>query len=70
MTKLLQKNVAFQWSEAWQKSFDELKNRLTTAPVLTIPTGTGGFIAYSDASHQGLGFVLMQHGKVIAYASR
>ena len=70
MTKLLRKNVAFQWFEAWQKSFDELKNRLTTAPVLTIPIGTRGFVVYSDASHQGLGCVLMQHGNVITYASR
>ncbi|MBN8138642.1 hypothetical protein J0J21_23225, partial [Vibrio vulnificus] len=53
-----------------QQSFDELKHRLTTAPILTIPSGTGGFVIYSDASHQGLGCVLMQNGKVIAYASR
>ena len=48
----------------------ELKKRLTSAPVLTLPSGEGGFVIYSDASHQGLGCVLMQHGKVIAYASR
>ena len=47
-----------------------MKTKLTTAPVLAIPTGNGGFVVYSDASHQGLGCVLMQHGKVIAYASR
>ena len=70
MTKLLQKNIAFQWSEACQKSFDELKNRLTTTLVLTIPTSKWRFIVYSDASHQGLECVLMQHGKVIAYTSR
>ena len=70
VTKLLRKNVTFEWSEACQKSFDELKTKLTTAPVLAIPTGNGGFVVYSDASHQGLGSVLMQHGKVIAYASR
>ena len=70
LTKLFRKNVAFEWSEAYQKSFDELKTKLTTAPVLTILTGNGGFVVYSDASHQGLGCVLMQHGKVIAYASR
>jgi hypothetical protein len=38
--------------------------------VLTLPSGTGGFVVYSDASGKGLGCVLMQHGKVIAYASR
>ena len=43
---------------------------LTTAPVLTIPQGTSGFAIYCDASKLGLGAVLMQHGKVIAYASR
>ena len=41
-----------------------------TAPVLTIPSGSGGFVVYSDASKSGLGCVLMQHGKVVAYASR
>ncbi|RVW14473.1 Retrovirus-related Pol polyprotein from transposon 297 [Vitis vinifera] len=51
-------------------SFQELKNKLVTAPVLTIPSGLGGFMVYSDASRQGLGCVLIQHGKVVAYASR
>ncbi|WOH07597.1 hypothetical protein DCAR_0727029 [Daucus carota subsp. sativus] len=70
MTKLLRKNVPFQWTEEAQQSFDELKRRLTSAPVLTTPSGQGGFVVYSDASQQGLGCVLMQYGKVIAYASR
>ncbi|KAJ8899271.1 hypothetical protein K2173_017306 [Erythroxylum novogranatense] len=70
LTKLLRKNVVFRWSEECQKSFEELKHRLTTAPVLTIPSGIGGYVVYSDASHQGLRCVLMQHSKVIAYASR
>lgn len=52
------------------KSFDELKGRLTFAPMLAIPVDNRGFVIHSDASHQGLGCVLMQHGKVIAYASR
>ena len=43
---------------------------MVTAPVLTIPSNLGGLIIYSDASRKGLGCVLMQHGKVIAYASR
>jgi len=58
------------WSEECEKSFQELKRRLTTAPVLALPSGTEGFMVYSDASGKGLGCVLMQHGKVIAYASR
>ena len=47
-----------------------MKKKLVSAPMLTIPSSLGGFIVYSDASHQGLGCVLMQHGKVVAYASR
>nr|GFA68931.1 retrotransposon protein, putative, Ty3-gypsy subclass [Tanacetum cinerariifolium] len=53
-----------------EKSFEELKQRLVSAPILTLPSGSGGFQIYSDASKKGLGCVLMQHGKVIAYASR
>ena len=47
-----------------------MKNILTIAPILTIPTDTYGFVFYSGASHQGLRCALMQHVKVIAYASR
>ncbi|RVW93540.1 Retrovirus-related Pol polyprotein from transposon 17.6 [Vitis vinifera] len=54
----------------YYRRFQELKNRLVSAPILTIPSGSGGFVVYSDASHQGLGCVLMQHGRVVAYASR
>ncbi|XP_073138485.1 uncharacterized protein [Henckelia pumila] len=53
-----------------EKSFLVLKKKLMTAPVLAIPEGTGRFIIYTDASKSGLGAVLMQDGKVIAYASR
>ena len=69
LTQLTWKNVKFEWKEECEKSFQELKQRLVTAPVLTIPSGTGGFVIYSDASHKGLGCVLMQNGKVVAYAS-
>ena len=47
-----------------------MKDKLTTAPVLTLPEGPDGYVIYCDASGVGLGCVLMQHGKVIAYASR
>jgi hypothetical protein len=47
-----------------------LKRRLTTAPVLILPSGTEGFVVYSDASRKGLGCALMQYGRVVAYASR
>ncbi|KAH0784113.1 hypothetical protein KY290_003711 [Solanum tuberosum] len=70
LAKLTQKAVKFQWSEACEKSFQELKKRLIIAPVLTLPEGTKGFVVYCDASRVGLGCVLMQNGKVIAYASR
>uniref|UniRef100_A0A2N9H1P0 Reverse transcriptase n=1 Tax=Fagus sylvatica TaxID=28930 RepID=A0A2N9H1P0_FAGSY len=56
-------NAKFEWKEECEKSFQELKQRLVTAPVLTIPSSSGGFVIYSDASRKGLGCVLMQHGK-------
>ncbi|WVZ58865.1 hypothetical protein U9M48_009091 [Paspalum notatum var. saurae] len=70
MTALLEKNIKFQWTSACQKAFEELKKRLTTAPVLTFPDMHKPFSIYCDASRLGLGCVLMQQGKVIAYASR
>ena len=70
LTRLTQKNVKFEWTDQCEQSFLELKDRLVTAPILTLPSDNVGFVIYSDASHQGLGCVLMQHGKVIAYASR
>ena len=70
LTKITQKIVKFQWSEACEKSFQELKERLTTAPILTLPEATQGFVVYCDASRVGFSCVLMQNGKVIAYASR
>ncbi|KAL2230223.1 UNVERIFIED_CONTAM: Transposon Tf2-12 polyprotein [Sesamum indicum] len=70
LTKLLRKGVEFEWTEKCQQSFDELKKRLTSNPILVLPSGSGGYIVYTDASKRGLGCVLMQNGKVIAYASR
>ena len=57
------------WSEDCQASFEELKKRLTIAPVLAMPDIHKSFDIYCDASRQGLGCVLMQEGHVIAYAS-
>ncbi|KAG8471689.1 hypothetical protein CXB51_036643 [Gossypium anomalum] len=70
MTRLLQKNVEFVWSDECQQSFDQLKKMLTEAPVLTQPESGIPYVVYSDASLNGLGCVLMQSGKVVAYASR
>ncbi|KAG8499161.1 hypothetical protein CXB51_005577 [Gossypium anomalum] len=69
MTRLLQKEVKFEWSDKCQQSFEKLK-KLTEAPVLVQPESGKEFVIYSDASLNGLGCVLMQEGKVIAYASR
>ena len=70
MTRLLQKNVKFEWGEECQRSFDKLKEFLTEASVLTQPTCGKEYVIFSDASLNGLGCVLMQEGKVVAYASR
>ncbi|WVZ51831.1 hypothetical protein U9M48_002937 [Paspalum notatum var. saurae] len=70
MTSLLEKDAEFRWTSAQQAAFDELKKRLTTATVLTLPDQQKKFIVYCDASRDGLGCVLMQEGKVIVYGSR
>ena len=64
MTQLLQKDKKFEWSEACEKSFQELKRKLTTAPVLIVPDIHKNFEVFCDASKKGLGCVLMQEGKV------
>ena len=70
LTKLTRKDVKYDWVDACQQSFEELKGRLTATPVLALPNGRDGFMVYSDASWQGLAYVLMQNDRVIAYASR
>ena len=69
LTRLTRKEVKFEWDENCEQSFQQLKYYLTHAPVLTLPDDSGNFEIYSDASLNGLGCVLMQHGGVIAYAS-
>nr|GFA72414.1 putative reverse transcriptase domain-containing protein [Tanacetum cinerariifolium] len=68
LAKLMRKGEKFFGNEEREKSFEELKKRSVFAPIFTLPSGSGGFQIYSDASKKGLGCVLMQH--VIAYASR
>ena len=70
LTRLTRKNVKFEWDENCEQSFQQLKYCLTHAPVLTLPYDSSNFEIYSDAYLNGLGCVLMQHGRVIAYASR
>ena len=69
MTKLLQKEVKFDWSPACEEAFQALKTFLTITPVLAQPDIDRSFDVYYDASKMGLGCVLMQDGHVIAYAS-
>ncbi|KAL0551608.1 hypothetical protein IC582_010697 [Cucumis melo] len=70
LTQLTRMGASFVWSKACEDSFQNLKQKLVTALVLTVPDGSGSFVIYSDASKKGLGCVLMQQGKVVAYASR
>jgi hypothetical protein len=70
MTSLMEKGRGFKWDEKCQESFDQLKKRLMSPPVLVMPDLQKGFDIYCDACGQGLGCVLMQEGHVIAYASR
>ncbi|GJR21386.1 putative reverse transcriptase domain-containing protein [Tanacetum coccineum] len=69
MTKLTQKGVKFDWGDKEEATFQLLKQKLCSALLLALPEGTDDFIVYCDASHKGLGDVLMQREKVIAYAS-
>ncbi|XP_033138905.1 uncharacterized protein LOC117129740, partial [Brassica rapa] len=70
MTRLTGKDVKFTWAEECEECFSALKNMQTSAPVLVLPEADQPYVVYTDASITGLGCVLTQHGKVIAYASR
>ncbi|GJZ42711.1 putative reverse transcriptase domain-containing protein [Tanacetum coccineum] len=70
LTILTQKCKTFDWGEEQELAFQTLKDKLCNAPVLALPDGPEDFVVYYDASGIGLGCVLMQRGKVIAYASR
>ncbi|GJW14856.1 putative reverse transcriptase domain-containing protein [Tanacetum coccineum] len=70
MTKLTQKGIKFDWGEKEENTFQLIKQKLCSAPILALPEGSEDFVVYCDASHKGLGAVLMQREKVIAYASR
>jgi hypothetical protein len=69
LTALTRKNAHFVWTDECKQSFQELKRLLLTIPVLALPTESGNFVVYSNASKKGLGCMLMQNGNVIAYAS-
>ncbi|GJY03927.1 putative reverse transcriptase domain-containing protein [Tanacetum coccineum] len=70
LTKMTQKNVKFQWEEKEEESFQLLKQKLCRAPILSLPEGSENSVVYCDALQKGLGVVLMQKEKVIAYISR
>ncbi|GKC57385.1 putative reverse transcriptase domain-containing protein [Tanacetum coccineum] len=70
LTLLTQKNKAYVWGDKQNEAFQILKEKLCNAPVLALLDGPNDFAVYCDASKQGFGSVLMQRGKVIAYASR
>jgi hypothetical protein len=69
MTSLLQKDHKFAWTEECEAAFRTLRELLTAAPVLAQPDIEKSFDVFCDASKNGLGCVLMQDGRVIAYAS-
>ena len=70
LTALTRNNAKFEWSDKHKQSFLELKKRLVTTPILALPITWKDYVIYCDISRQGLGCVLMQDRKVIAYASR
>nr|GEX47660.1 putative reverse transcriptase domain-containing protein [Tanacetum cinerariifolium]GEY52583.1 putative reverse transcriptase domain-containing protein [Tanacetum cinerariifolium]GEY53193.1 putative reverse transcriptase domain-containing protein [Tanacetum cinerariifolium] len=70
MTKLTQKSVKFDWGEKAKAAFQLLKQNLCSASILALPEGSENFVVYCDTSHKGLGAVLMQREKAIAYASK
>jgi hypothetical protein len=70
MTALLANKVEFKWTQKCQEAFEALKEKLTTTPVLVLPDVHKLFLVYCDACYTGLGCVLMQEGRVVAYSSR
>ncbi|GJT62216.1 putative reverse transcriptase domain-containing protein [Tanacetum coccineum] len=70
MMKLTQKGIKFDSGEKEENAFQLIKQKLCSAPILALPEGSEDFVVYCDASHKGLGVVLMQREKVISYASR
>ena len=69
MTKLTRKEVKFEWNDSCERTFQELKRRLTSDPILVVPKRGQEYLVYCDASKDGLRCVLMQSGRVVAYGS-
>lgn len=70
LTRLTWKEVPFSWHSECEGSFQKLKKKLTTAPVLNVLDPTQKYEVFCDVSKKGLGYVLMQNGQVVAYNSR
>jgi len=70
LTQLTRKDQPFSWTDECEVCFEDMKRRLTTAPILAIPDIAKMFEVYYDASYQGLGCVFMQKKRLVAYASR
>ena len=70
MKKPTRKEVKFEWNDLYEKAFQELNRKLTSAPILIVLERGQGYIVYCDASKAGLGCVLMQSRRVVAYGSR
>ena len=68
-TRLTRKEVKFKWNDLWERAFHELKMRLTSAPILIVPERGQRYTVYCDALKDGLGCVLMQSRRVVAYGS-
>ena len=70
MTRLTQKKAKFKWNDLCERAFQELKRRLTSAPILIVPERGQRYTVYCDASKDRLRYVLKQSGRVVAYGSR
>jgi len=70
LTNLTKKTTMFEWTEKYERAFQELRQRLTTTPILTLPVQGKEYTINSNASKNGLSYVLMQEDKVVPYASR
>jgi hypothetical protein len=68
LSAFTKKNPHYVWTDEYEHSFEELKKRLVTAPVLALPTRSRNFVVYSDTTKKGLRCVLMQNCNVITYA--
>ena len=69
MTRLTRKEVKFDWDDRYEEAIQDLKRRLTTAPLLIVPDRGQGYTVYCDVSRAELGCVLMQFGRAVAYGS-